>query len=521
MPQPPEPKQPNILLIFSDEHSYRFMGHRSKAAGGEPVHTPNFDKLASQSTVFNNAYCQMPLCTPSRMCLMTGREVRHAGAWDNKAVLDPALPTMPGVLSEAGYTTCLMGKMHFGGNLQFHGFEHRPYGDLTGNTGHQWEPLMAEDRNGIVVRTRDAGVTEIPESKMQEVVVADESLAFLREQRHANPEKPWFLCASLSRPHFPLTAPKRFFELYYPERVTEPYVPATGDAFDHPMSVGMREGFQVDRIDHEEMMRSRAAYFACVSYLDEIIGDFLVRMEHAGLLENTIIVYTTDHGEMAGEHGTWWKNGWYEACTHIPMLISTPEQRAGTQSAQSVDAPVGLIDLFPTFCGAAGIEKPDGLDGADLSPVILQNEAAPERPVFIDNLIPRWGEGTEFRAIRWRHYKYVAFRNAPELFFNLEDDPNEQMNLAHRATDEDKDALDYLQTVAASSMDFDAATQERVEWTAALEAAYPSIGSGTLGNQYLMPNGTIVEADDTLYRPDVVTDNPAALFADWPASNGS
>ncbi|MEM7130712.1 MAG: sulfatase-like hydrolase/transferase [Chloroflexota bacterium] len=509
-------KRPNILLLFSDEHSFRFMGHRSAEAGGEPVHTPNLDRLAAQSTVFNSAYCQMPLCTPSRICMLAGREVRNCGAWNNKAIFPPDVPSLPSTLAESGYTTCLVGKMHFGGNRQFNGFQHRPYGDLTGLTGHQWEPLSAEDRNGIVVRTRDAGVTEIPESKMQEVVVAEETLAFLREQRHATPDKPWFLCASLSRPHFPLTAPRRFFEMYYPDNVTEPKVPAQGDAYNHPMSVGMRKGFQVERIDHNEMMRARAAYFACVSYLDEIIGDLLVRMEHAGLLENTIIVYTTDHGEMAGEHGAWWKNAWYEACTHIPMLISTPEQRTGQQSAQSIDTPVGLIDLFPTFCGLAGAEQPQGLDGADLSSVVVGNGTAPDRPIFVDNLIPRWGEGTEFRAICWRHYKYITFRNAPALFFNLADDPGEQMNLLYRATDVDKDALDYLQTVAKETMDFEAATNERLKWTAELQERFPLSTPESFGNQYLMPNGALVEADDMLYQPQIISDKPSELFSDWP-----
>ncbi|MCB9155957.1 MAG: sulfatase-like hydrolase/transferase [Caldilineaceae bacterium] len=515
------PTQPNILLLFSDEHSFRFMGHRPAAAGGEPVHTPNFDRLAAQSTVFNNAYCQMPLCTPSRICLLAGREVLHCGAWDNRTVFPPDVPSMPGVLAAAGYTTCLVGKMHFGGNRQFNGFQHRPYGDLTGNAGHQQDPLFAADGSSTPSRTRDAGVTEIPESKLQENVVAAETLAFLREHRHARPDTPWFLCASFSRPHFPLTAPRRFIDMYDPDSVTEPKVPAAGDAYDHPMSVGMREGFQVARIDHNEMMRARAAYFACVSHLDEIIGDLLLRLEHAGLLENTIIVYTTDHGEMAGEHGVWWKNGWYEACTHIPMLISTPAQRRGQQAARSVDTPVALIDLFPTFCGAAGVKPPAGLDGADLSPVILGDERAPDRPIFIDNLIPRWGEGTEFRAIRWRDYKYVAFRQAPPLLFNLANDPDEQVNLAAAnkrgdLNEEDKAALAHLQSVASDSLNFEEAAQTRQRSSAELQDAHPSIAVGTLGNQYHMPNGTIVEADDTLYRPDVVTDDPASLFADWP-----
>ena len=508
--------RPNILLLFSDEHSFRCMGHVPAEAGGEPVYTPNFDKLASQGTVFTDAYCQMPLCTPSRMCLLTGREQRNCGAWDNKAVLDPMLPTMPKTFAANGYTTCLVGKMHFGGNLQFHGFQHRPYGDLLGNTGHQWEPLQADDRHGIEVRTRDAGITEIPESKIQDEVVAHETVAFLREHQHASPGKPWLLCASFSHPHFPLTAPKRHFDRYWPEGVTPPRAPAAGDAYDHPMSVGMREGFKVDRISEDEMMRSRAAYFGCISYLDQVIGDLLLRLEADGLLENTIVVYSTDHGEMAGEHGTWWKNGWYEACTHIPMIVSTPEQRRGTQQAQAINTPVRLIDLYPTFCGLADIGAPDNLDGADLTEAVQGHGDAPDLPVFCDGLKPRWGAGTEFRMVRQGKYKYVRFRDAPPLFFDLEADQNEQHNLIDSASGEAAIARDSLAKLAQESIDFDAAEQERRTEDAALQEAYALDVPDRHGNQYLMPSGLLVDGDDMLYAPDVLANEPAKLFADWP-----
>jgi choline-sulfatase len=510
--------QPNILLLFSDEHSFRFMGHVPEAAGGEPVHTPNFDRLAAQATVFSDAYCQMPLCTPSRMCLLSGREARNCGAWNNDAVMDPALPTMPKVLGAAGYATALIGKMHFGGNLQFHGFQQRPYGDLLGNTGHQWEPLQAEDRNGTVVRTRDSGLTEIPASKIQDEVVAQETVAYLREQRHANPDQPWFVCASFSRPHFPLTAPARHLDRYWPEGVTPPKIPASGDAYDHPMSVGMRQGFQVDRIDQKELMRSRAAYFACVTYLDEVIGDLLLRLEADGLLENTIIIYTSDHGEMAGEHGTWWKNGWYEACTHIPMIISLPEQRYGNLPAQQISTPVGLVDLFPTFCGLADVAPPADLDGADLATVLQGTAPAPDRPIFCDNLIPRWGEGTEFRMIRQEQYKYVHFRNAPPLFFDLAADPGEQHNLIDSAQGEAATMCDQLQQIALQSLDFAAAEQERLTNLPRLKEQYPLDLPRLDGNQYLMPSGRLVDGDDTLYSPDVLSEHPAELFADWPGN---
>ncbi|HIE29818.1 TPA: DUF229 domain-containing protein [Candidatus Poribacteria bacterium] len=205
------------------------------------------------------------------------------------------------------------------------------------------------------------------------------------------------------------------------------------------------------------MMRARAAYFACVSYLDEVIGDLLSRLEHDGILENTIIVYTTDHGEMAGEHGVWWKNGWYEGCTRVPLIVSLPEQRSGKYPDHKCHTPVGLVDLFPTLCAFADVNPPDDLDGIDLSAAVCGKRLDPKRPIFSDALTPRWGAGTEFRMIRWRNYKYVRFRQAPPLFFDLESDPGEQHNLVNSASGPSKDALEKLRTLAESSIDFDAA----------------------------------------------------------------
>ena len=513
---------PNILYLLSDEHSFRFMGHVPASEGGEPALTPTFDRLAAGSTRFSDAYCQMPLCTPSRICQLTGKEVRKCGAWFNESVLRPGLATLPGTLAQAGYATCLAGKMHLGGNRQFVGFQHRPYGDLTGKTGHQWEPLEKASRLGMRTRTAHVGVTGIPESLIQDEVVAHESVAWLREQQHRRPDQPWFLCASFSRPHFPLTAPRRHFERYWPNGVTAPYVHAGGDAYDHVMSAGMRRGFQVDAIDHDEMMRARAAYFAGVSYLDEVIGDLFLRLDADGLLDNTVIVYTTDHGEMAGEHGVWWKNGWYEACTRVPLLISLPEQRREA-SPTVCRTPVGLGDLFPTLCGLAGVEAPDDLDGVDLSAVLSGAAEAPDCPIFCDALTPRWGPGTEFRMIRWRTYKYVAFRDVPPLFFNLAEDPGEQRNLVSRGTSStEAEALAYLSHLAATSMDFDAAERERLDRDGDLSEAYALDLPGASGNLYLFPDGRLVDVDDPLlYEPTVLTRDPASVFEDWPASDVS
>ena len=284
------------------------------------------------------------------------------------------------------------------------------------------------------------------------------------------------------------------------------------------MSVGMRRGFQVDAISYEEMMRARAAYFGCVSYLDEVIGDLLMRLEADGLLENTIIVYTSDHGEMAGEHGVWWKNGWYEACTRVPLLISSPEQRRGERSPCRWRTPVGLIDLFPTLCRLAGAEIPGGLEGTDLTDAVRGKASPTDRPICCDALTPRWGTGTEFRMVRQGNYKYVRFRESEPLFFNLADDPGEQHNLTNTASGADAEALKSLQNFAERSMDFDAAERERLERDANLHEQYPQNLPNSAGNLYLMPSGKLVNAEDALYHPTVISDDPADAFVDWPGA---
>ncbi|HEX9867917.1 MAG TPA: sulfatase-like hydrolase/transferase, partial [Candidatus Tectomicrobia bacterium] len=230
-------RQPNILFLLSDEHSYRCFSHLDPNIDGEPVHTPTLDALAAPATVFHQTYCQVALCTPSRICMLTGLSPMQSGGWTNWSYLKPDNKTLPQVFAEAGYVTCLIGKMHLGGNRQFVGFQHRPYGDLTGNHGHQLEPLLEQHEEYVYATSgwmSSAGITEIPESKLQEQVVARETLAFLREQRHARPDQPWFLCASFSRPHWPVTAPRRHFERYWPDNVTLPKVGRSGDTANHP-----------------------------------------------------------------------------------------------------------------------------------------------------------------------------------------------------------------------------------------------------------------------------------------------
>ncbi|MFH5801019.1 sulfatase [Haladaptatus sp. CMAA 1911] len=537
--------RPNVLFLLTDEHTFRGLGHLDDDGRGEPVTTPTLDEMATSSAVFDQAYCQMPLCTPSRLSMLTGREVPGAGAWDNWSTLLPNRRTMPEAFSEAGYATSLVGKMHFGGNRQFCGFEDRPYGDLTGEVGHQPDPIKPlEDNLGLgppfKTRTADAGVTEIPESQLQERNVLTESLAWVREHEHTNPDRPWFLCASFSRPHFPLTVPERYLDRYWPEGVTKPKIGREGDTADHSVTELVAQGFEVDEIGEEEALKARAAYLACIDFIDELIGDFLTLMDRSGHLEDTIVVYASDHGELAGEHGLWWKHTWHEASTRVPLMIQTPEHRAGDRDAARLDTPVGLVDLYPTLCGLCDVDTIGEIDGVDLSRAV-RDGAEPERgPVVCDILTDRWGEGTEFRMVRDGRYKYVGFRgDYQELLFDIETDPLETENLSLDPSVDEAEVLERLRTYVDETLDFEAAAEKRrVDERSAQEHHVLVSGNGdedvqefrrnvmkldipetTDGNLYHLPDGRIVDAGLSIYKPEEIIENPTEAYDDWPGDN--
>lgn len=512
--------RPNILFLHSDEHAFRYLSARPFDQGGEPCRTPTLDGLIERGVYFGATYCQVPLCTPSRIAMLTGHHAHRCGAWNNGSVLPPKLHTFGSTLGASGYATATIGKMHIGGSLQKAGFDDRPYGDFGGPCAHQLDPLTGQDGEGragmdLRSRTLDAGLSQIPEAFLQENVVARTALSWVREQRHKNSDQPWLLYTSFSRPHFPLTAPRRFFDRYYPDGVTDPCVGRTGDSANHPMTVGAVLGFRTEEIAPEEGRRARAAYFACVDFLDEILGDFLTTLGRDGFLDNTVIVYTSDHGELAGEHGLWWKNTWHEAASRIPLIVSLPEHRSGRLSPSVVDDPVSLGDLFPTLCGLSGADAPEGLDGIDLSDAIQGDSCAAlrDRPgVITESLAPRWGKGTEFRMLRTRSHKYIAFRGCDDLCFDLVSDPNEQVNVLRNGADRE---MDTLRETILAGFDFDETEERRKAETEAWKAEYPARFVAQTPNQIVLGNGRLVEADAPLCNPDVLSTDLARDLDDW------
>ena len=286
-------------------------------------------------------------------------------------MLTPEHETIPGWLAKHGYTTAKVGKMHVGGGDGTHGYQHRPFGDLIDCRFPTHQPDPPETADGrwndhSLGRFPFAGPTEIPESLLMDHVTTTESLAWLLEFADTNPDSPWFFCASYSRPHFPLTAPRRYIRKYLDSELQPPPLPEG-----YPEDLHLHDRFIVDdfsllKFSPEENRRAVASYYACVDYVDDRIGELLEGLRRSGCLENTYFVYASDHGDLAGEHGLWWKRTYYEASARIPLLVSG----SGIDPNGSESTPVELVDLFPTFCDWAGVETPEGLDGETLIPLL-------------------------------------------------------------------------------------------------------------------------------------------------------
>ena len=320
-------RRPNVLLLLTDQHAPLVSGF----AGDGIVRTQALDAIAADAVQFDTALCASPVCTPSRMCLMTAREAHRCAAWNNHWVIFPEHVTWPGHFAAHGYRTCLVGKMHFGGADQMQGFQHRPYGDLRHGLGHQIDPI---DFFPVYAGASGAGVTEIPESLLQENVVTRESLAFLLEHQDSQPDTPWFLCASYSRPHSPFTAPGRYIRRYR-DRVPPAELP---DGFPDGLDDYARRCFADEvgeELTAEQQLRAREAYYACVDFVDDCIGELMRGLDAAGLLDDTIVIYTSDHGEMAGHHGLWGKTVHFEPSVGVPLLDVGAGHRAGPRARRA------------------------------------------------------------------------------------------------------------------------------------------------------------------------------------------
>ncbi len=418
----------NVLVIMSDEHSRRVLG----AYGNPVIRTPNLDALASGGALFENAYCNCPICVPSRASFATGHYVHRIGYWDNAFPYRGTPPSWGHRLHDTGHRCDSIGKLHYRGSDDPNGFDNEilPLHVLNGEGDVQGmlrrpPPPRASTRQ----LAGDAGSGDSTYLRYDRDI-RDQAIAWLRRVAGAKPEKPWCLFVSFVCPHFPLVAPPEFFNLYDLGKVPLPGLREPADFPDHPVLRKLREvqNYEDHFRDEKHVRIAIAAYYGMVSFLDDNIGRVLKALRETGLSEETLIIYTSDHGDNLGTRTFWGKSNMYEEAVGVPLILSGP----GIPAGRRVRTPVSLVDAYPTIIEAVG-EQPTSdehkLPGTSLRYLIENDDA--DRSVFSE--YHAVGSLTGIFMVRFGRYKYVHYEGYRPQLFDLESDPLETRDLALKA----------------------------------------------------------------------------------------
>ena len=426
---------------MSDQHHAGIMG-----CAGDPIaETPSLDRLASQGVRFSNAYCPFPLCGPSRMSFMTCRHPHEIGLWDNEGQLHSDIPTFAHSFLAAGYDTVLAGRMHFVGWDQRHGYAERIIGDVPESAylaaGWKLRRVL-----GDLADTPGMGLTGLLKSgpgrtgyHAYDEAVTRATVAWLRKRGRGRGAKPFLLTVGYASPHCPFVAPPEDFERYR-ERITYADLPAPG-VHVHPANARRRRAFGTDPAPPlDAQWRTRVAYYGLCSFLDRQVGAVLKALAETGMAGNTIVVYTSDHGEMLGEHGMWWKSTFYDGATRVPLLVSWPKRiRAGRSRMQNVS----LMDVGTTLIALAGVEPLPGASGRSFRSLLKGHGGDWEDVAFAEYAESSSAVACRMvRSGRWKYNYYHGMR--PELF-DMKGDPGEMRDLSedphHRTLRQQLDAL--------------------------------------------------------------------------------
>ncbi|NQU45225.1 sulfatase-like hydrolase/transferase [bacterium] len=437
-------KRPNVLWLMTDQHNANCGGF----AGHPNVKTPNLDKVAANGVVFDNAYANNPICSPSRISFMVGQYLHTHGLFGNYHAEFPAEnpDTLATVFRRYGYQTGLFGKSHMIRKWDEDGFEVIRYTDLCDckvgdpTTTHYFKCL--EERGladfyeegsikpGMEYTIDGSGPARLPYEHSIEHYTGEETLKFL-ESRDVS--RPFFVHMTFQRPHAPIAPAPEFFDMYDPEEMVLP-----DNAFDYfENRFAGKPKFMVDRLKNgcgypladpnpDRLKRVLASYYALISCIDKEIGRVLDKLEKDGELENTVIVFTADHGDFAGEHGLFHKNfGIYESIQRVPFLLSWP----GGPKGQHSDVFVESVDLYPTLCEICDVPMSGVREGRSI-PEMLQDDSDPREAVYCEWT---WGSPRgKVSAIRTRDYRLVFYQGSDESeLYDLRQDPGETRNVWH------------------------------------------------------------------------------------------
>ncbi|SEE99012.1 arylsulfatase [Ruania alba] len=430
-------ERPNVWFVMTDQQRWDSMGY----AGNDVIETPNLDQLASEGSWFEHAYSATPSCIPARASLMTGQDPWHTGILGMGEGQGPAQcleNTLPESLARAGYHTQAVGKLHVHPQRDLIGFHHTVL-DESGRREHpqvptdydRWlhreVPDAGTDSHGIGWNSLHSRAWHLAERQHPTYWTATESIDFLRRR---DPSKPFFLMTSFARPHSPYDPPEPLLNQYLDADLPEPWI---GDwAARHAVASWAPDAWRGVR-SREQVRRTRAGYYGTITHIDQQIGRIRFNLEREGLLDNTIIVFTSDHGDMQGDHHLWRKTYAYEGSAHIPLFVVLPQairERYGIEPGTRSEAPVCLQDVMPTILDACGIEIPESVDGRSVLPVLADPDA-PWRDAIHGEHSTCYDASQEMQYLTDGRQKYIWFaQDGAERLFDLVADPHEERDLA-------------------------------------------------------------------------------------------
>lgn len=431
-------ENPNILVICSDQHHPLMTGYRSHPW----VRTPNLDRLAADGAYFTRAYCNSPVCTPSRMSFITGKYTHQIGSWFIGCPLDPGESTWARRLKEAGIPSTMLGKMDFCGDYQDGGFSDyriiekraafRPYPRNTPMDSRLDGYIRPDKRKHLEnAGIREELVTDGSDGHNDRFgfydhdrIVTEWAIDYLRQKGQDDAKKPWALYVGLLYPHWPFTVPRKYFDMYYPDHLSLPGDARFPNPDLHPQIRHFQQALDIGNVDEPTMRRVIAAYYGMITAMDEMIGSIISELKAQGMYENTYIVYMSDHGESLGEHGLFYKQCSYEGSVGVPLIVKGP----GLPSGVRVDDPVTLVDLYPTVMEMAGMEAEADRPGASWLPLIRGGQNG--RPDYaFSEYHGNFFKQDWYMLVRG-DYKYTYYVNDRPSLFNLKEDPGEKADLA-------------------------------------------------------------------------------------------
>lgn len=446
-------RKPNVLYVFSDQQRASAIGC---AQGDEDLETPNFDALAGEGMRLESAVSNSPVCTPYRAMLMTGLYGHHTGVTTNNCYPDLSRhPHIGRTFSDAGYRCGYIGKWHLGEEVRLDA----GHAMRLGFDDEWFVPLKGRHNNPNREHAINSRETEVGEGLDRTEAETNRAIDFINRQ---DGDKPWCLFVSWYPPHPPLEAPSRY---------VGPYLDR--DLRKHPTTW---------KLVHEEEIAllngNYAHYYGLIAQLDAEIGRLMDALTESGQAENTIVVFTSDHGEMLGSQGLYSKHWPYRESSQVPFLVRWPGK---IEADCTLGMPFGTPDIFPTLCGLAGIEVPEGLDGVDCSRAFLGGQPPRESAYLMmqHGYVPWPG----WRGLRTQRYNYARTESAPWILFDLDNDPFEERNLVGQ--DErlvaEMDAM-LLETMSDCGDSWRGTSQQLGDWDLWPARAKRSGGRGALND---------------------------------------